>query len=163
MISIDTATEILDTARQHLREAAVAYVSEAALFGERDSDSMAELEAKASEFHTALVGLRAAEGDAELREHARIKDEQATSRIVRLPRRFYDHRRTRDLPVPEAARDSHRYVWVDHEDEHFDELVADAKIYARSASAGYLRTEAQDLLDAVAVQVHGKPRWDKFD
>ena len=65
-IKHDAAKSHLEMRKTKLREAAVGYVTEAALFGQTNSDGMAELEDAASEYHAAYIALRNVEAEMDL-------------------------------------------------------------------------------------------------
>lgn len=52
---------------------------------------------------------------------------------IRIPRRFYEDHRERDLPTPRAIKETKRHVWIDPHDEDALELLSDARYYASEA------------------------------
>jgi len=54
--------------------------------------------------------------------------------IIRIPRKFYDDHRERDLETPPAVKENSRSVWIDTTHPDFAELVSDAKYYAEDTA-----------------------------
>jgi len=50
-------------------------------------------------------------------------------RIVRIPYHFYEDHESRDLPTPEAIRETNRHVWISLDNPALVELENDAEFY----------------------------------
>ena len=53
-------------------------------------------------------------------------------RIVRIPSYFYEDHWSRDLPTPEAIRQTKRHVWISLDNPAVGELENDAEFYAEA-------------------------------
>lgn len=52
-----------------------------------------------------------------------------STKIIRIPRRFWDDHIDRELPAPPEVRETTRYVWVNTMHPDFQEVVKDAEHY----------------------------------
>ena len=71
--------------------------------------------------------------------------------LFKIPRRFYDDHRWRDLDTPRAWKETKRHVWIDPSDPALLELVSDAEHYAHPYGPDdgpQLATAARALLRA---------------
>lgn len=55
---------------------------------------------------------------------------QATTSLIRIPRRFFDDHLERDLPTPAIVRETNSHYFIDPADAALSELVSDARHYA---------------------------------
>lgn len=50
--------------------------------------------------------------------------------LLKLPKRFFEDHRERDLDTPIVVKQNSSYVWVDQSDPHLAELKSDADYYS---------------------------------
>lgn len=78
-----------------------------------------------------------------------------STRVVRIPARFYDDHRSRELDTPVAHRSTRTHVWIDANDPSVPELLDDARYYANPYGPGIpgLRSSALATIAALATLV----------
>ena len=75
--------------------------------------------------------------------------------MIRIPKRFYDDHRERDLDSPVIVKETKTHYWIKKHDEALPELIADARYYDNNdggwtpESAG-IRRAAGALLRVIA-------------
>jgi len=50
--------------------------------------------------------------------------------LVRIPKRFFDDHRDRDLPIPAVVKFTQKHYWINSADPAIEELLDDARFYA---------------------------------
>lgn len=50
--------------------------------------------------------------------------------LIKLPKRFFEDHKERDLDTPTVVKENSRNVWVDASDPHLAELKEDAQYYS---------------------------------
>jgi LPS sulfotransferase NodH len=58
-------------------------------------------------------------------------------KLARIPRRFFDDHRERDLPTPEVVKSTSMHYWIDLEDPAVPELLSDAEFYRDEMVSGH--------------------------
>jgi hypothetical protein len=84
--------------------------------------------------------------------------------LIRIPRRFYDDHRDRELDTPVAVKATKRHVWIDLNDGHVPELISDAAYYADENGPDVedkwsrnLKVSAQKTVECIAAHA----TWEK--
>lgn len=80
--------------------------------------------------------------------------------LIKIPKRFYDDHKERDLPSPAIVKRTKNNYWIDTVDGALPDLVADAKFYMHRDGPDYaaLRTAARWLLQAIRASVFAPVR-----
>jgi hypothetical protein len=89
------------------------------------------------------------------------------SDTIRIPRKFYEDHRERELDTPVAIKTTKRHVWIDLNDEHLFELMSDADFYSDEtevelSSRGICRS-AQATLKAIAAHAIWKRKYSRYN
>jgi hypothetical protein len=86
------------------------------------------------------------------------------SKVIRIPRFFYDDSEWRDRLVPESIKRTKRHVWIDLYDEHLGDLVMDADYHAYYTPDGIehghataIRNSSRATLKAISLHA----TWDR--
>ena len=86
------------------------------------------------------------------------------SKVIRIPRFFYEDSEWRDLFVPQSIKRTKRHVWIDLYDEHLGDFLMDVDFYAYYTPDGMdhgqtsaLRNSSRATLKAISAHA----TWDR--